>query len=197
MRGDTITIALYQQQQQQIDNSLRVIDVVKQGAEYITVADGKRLSASQLLELFQFSPHQQQQRAYTLSGGEKRRLHLLTVLIANPNFLILDEPTNDLDIMSMTVLENFLRSYGGCLVVVSHDRYFIDRVADHLLVCGDDGSVTEFPGNYTDRAARQHAQQDETESSDTSSSSSNQEPVKRTSTNTSLSNKEREEFHFL
>lgn len=150
-QGDTITMALYEQKQKKIDESKKVIDVVKDVAEYITIWGGKRLSAAQLLERFLFDAKQQHQKAYTLSGWERRRLHLLTILISNPNFLILDEPTNDLDIHTLQILEDFLLSYTGCLVIVSHDRFFMDKVVDHLLVFEWNWVINDFPGNYSER----------------------------------------------
>ncbi len=150
-RGDTIHMALYQQKQQPLNKTKKVLDIVKDKAEYITLGKGKKISASQLLEQFLFSPKQQHQKAYTLSGGERRRLHLLLILITNPNFLILDEPTNDLDIHTLQVLENFLLNYAWCLVIVSHDRFFMDKVVDHLMVFEWDGVISWFPGTYTER----------------------------------------------
>ncbi|USN54659.1 MAG: ABC-F family ATP-binding cassette domain-containing protein [Candidatus Peribacteria bacterium] len=196
----TITMGMYQQKLQAIDETKKVIDVVRDVAEYITIANGKRVSASQLLELFNFSPEQQRQRAYTLSGGEKRRLHLLTVLIANPNFLILDEPTNDLDIMTMTVLENFLLAYKGCLVVVSHDRFFVDSVVDHLLVFTGDGKISEFPGSYSEyhqsllhkNTANPEQRIAQATAPQTADLLQEQAQKKK-----SLNNKEREEFTFV
>jgi len=149
-RGDTIQMALYEQKQQMIDESKTVLQIVKDKAEYIMVGKWQKLTASQLLDKFLFSPKQQHQKAHTLSGWERRRLHLLTILITNPNFLILDEPTNDLDIHTLQVLEQFLLNYKGCLVIVSHDRFFMDKVVDHLLVFEWDWVITDFPGNYSD-----------------------------------------------
>jgi len=128
---------------------MRVIEFVKNIAENFPLADGGSLSASQFLQLFLFSPEQQYTYISKLSGGEKRRLHLLAILFRNPNFLILDEPTNDLDLPTLTVLENFLADFPGCLLIVSHDRYFMDRLVDHLLVMEGDGVIRDFPGNYS------------------------------------------------
>jgi ATP-binding cassette subfamily F protein uup len=128
---------------------MRVIEFVKDIAEHFPLADGSSLSASQFLQLFLFSPEQQYTYISRLSGGEKRRLHLLSILFRNPNFLVLDEPTNDLDLPTLGVLENFLSEYQGCLLIVSHDRYFMDRLVDHLLVLEGDGLVRDFPGNYS------------------------------------------------
>lgn len=147
---ETMTIGWYQQNHQPYDESKKVIDIIKDQAEYIFTGQWKQLSAGHFLERFLFSPQQQHQRAYTLSGWEKRRLHLASILITNPNFLILDEPTNDLDIETLQVLESFLLSFNGCLMVVSHDRWFMDTVIDHLFVFEGDGIIREFPGNWSD-----------------------------------------------
>ena len=128
---------------------MKVIDVVKNFAEVIPVG-GKMLSASQFLQHFLFPPEKQYSYVYKLSGGEKRRLYLCTVLMANPNFLVLDEPTNDLDIETLQVLEEYLCDFKGCVIVVSHDRYFMDKVVDHIFVFNGDGDIKDFPGNYTD-----------------------------------------------
>jgi ATP-binding cassette subfamily F protein uup len=122
---------------------------VKRISEDITLADGNRISASQLLNRFLFSPAAQYDYVAKLSGGERRRLYLCTVLIANPNFLILDEPTNDLDIQTLNILEEYLESFKGCVIVISHDRYFMDKIADHLFVMEGEGRIKDFPGNYT------------------------------------------------
>jgi ATP-binding cassette subfamily F protein uup len=129
---------------------VRVIDVVKEIAEYITLADGTTISVSKFLELFLFPPAQQYTPVHKLSGGERKRLQLLCVLVKNPNFLILDEPTNDFDLDTLNVLEDFLENYSGCLLIVSHDRYFMDRLVEHLFVFEGDGHVRDFYGNYTD-----------------------------------------------
>ncbi|MDO4758020.1 MAG: ABC-F family ATP-binding cassette domain-containing protein [Rikenellaceae bacterium] len=147
--GQTIRFGYYAQQGLQFKEEDRVIDVVKRISEEITLADGGRVSASQLLTRFLFSPAAQYDFVAKLSGGERRRLYLCTVLIANPNFLILDEPTNDLDIQTLNVLEEYLRTFGGCVIVISHDRYFMDRIADHLFVMEGEGRIKDFPGNYT------------------------------------------------
>ena len=131
--GESVVIGHYQQADIDFHTDKTVLDVVREHAESITIG-GKTLSASKLLERFLFSPNQQYTRAYMLSGGEKRRLHLLTVLIKNPNFLILDEPSNDLDLITLNILEEFLLQYEGCLIIVSHDRFFMDRIVDHLFV---------------------------------------------------------------
>jgi ATP-binding cassette subfamily F protein uup len=147
--GDTIVFGYYSQQGLQLKQDMRVIEYVKSIAENFPLEKGGSLSAAQFLELFLFEPDKQYTYISKLSGGEKRRLHLLTVLFKNPNFLILDEPTNDLDLPTLSVLEQFLAEYPGCLLIVSHDRYFMDRLVDHLLVFEGDGIITDFPGNFT------------------------------------------------
>jgi ATP-binding cassette subfamily F protein uup len=132
-----------------IKEDKRVIEDVRDFAEHFTLADGTKVSAAQFLQLFLFTPEQQFTHISKLSGGEKKRLQLLTVLFRSPNFLILDEPTNDLDLITLQTLEQFLENYPGCLVVVSHDRYFMDRLVDHLFVFEGDGVISDFPGNYT------------------------------------------------
>jgi len=147
--GDTVVFGNYSQQGLELKNDMRVIEFVKSIAENFPLAKGGTLSAAQFLELFLFNAEKQYSYISKLSGGEKRRLHLLSVLFKNPNFLILDEPTNDLDLPTLGVLENFLMEFPGCLLIVSHDRYFMDRLVDHLLVFEGDGVIRDFPGNYT------------------------------------------------
>jgi len=147
--GDTVVFGNYSQKGLEIKDNLRVIEYVKGIAENFPLANGATLSASQFLNLFLFPPEQQYTYISKLSGGEKRRLHLLTVLFRNPNFLILDEPTNDLDLPTLSVLENFLLDFQGCLLIVSHDRYFMDRLVDHLFVFEGGGEIKDFPGNYS------------------------------------------------
>ena len=147
--GTTVRFGYYRQQGLQFDESKKVIDIVRDIAETIDLGNGDRLTASQFLQHFLFSPSQQYDFVAKLSGGERQRLHLCTVLMRNPNFLILDEPTNDLDIPTLNVLEDYLRNFKGCLIVVSHDRYFMDKVVDHLFVFRGNGVVDDFPGNYT------------------------------------------------
>jgi ABC transport system ATP-binding/permease protein len=147
--GDTVVFGNYSQQGLVVKEDMRVIEFVKTMAESFPLAKGGSLSAAQFLELFLFNPDQQYTYISKLSGGEKRRLHLLAILFRSPNFLILDEPTNDLDLPTLAVLENFLMEFPGCLVVVSHDRYFMDKLVDHLLVFEGEGSVRDFPGNYS------------------------------------------------
>lgn len=148
--GETVRFGYYSQQGLDFDPDARVIDVITAISENITMSDGKQISASQLLTRFLFSPQSQYDYVAKLSGGERRRLYLCTILMANPNFLVLDEPTNDLDIQTLNVLEEYLAAFSGCLIVVSHDRYFMDKVADHLLVFNGGGNIKDFPGNYTD-----------------------------------------------
>ena len=147
--GDTIVFGYYSQELIKVSDQKRVIEVIKDIAEYIPLEKGKELSAAQLLERFLFPKEMHYQLVKKLSGGEKRRLKLLTVLMSNPNFLILDEPTNDLDIFAMAVLEEYLRTFQGCLVVVSHDRYFMDKMVDHLFVMNGNGQIKDIVGNYT------------------------------------------------
>lgn len=148
--GETVRFGYYSQQGLEFDPHARVIDVITAISENITMSDGKQISASQLLTRFLFSPQSQYDYVAKLSGGERRRLYLCTILMANPNFMVLDEPTNDLDIQTLNVLEEYLTAFPGCLIVVSHDRYFMDKVADHLLVFNGSGNIKDFPGNYTD-----------------------------------------------
>lgn len=148
--GDTIVFGYYSQGGLVINNDKRIIEIVRDIAEHIPLANGSSLSASNLLTRFNFPPNVQFSYAHTLSGGEKRRLYLLTVLMKNPNFLILDEPTNDLDIVTLQTLEDFLEEFKGCVLIVSHDRYFIDRLVDHTFVLEGNGTIKDFPGNYTE-----------------------------------------------
>ncbi len=148
--GETVKFGYYTQEGIQVKAGQKVIDVIRETAEYIPLKKGRQLSAQQLLERFLFDRKKQYDFVEKLSGGEKKRLYLCTVLIKNPNFLILDEPTNDLDVVTLNVLESFLLDYPGCLVVVSHDRYFMDKIVDHLFVFRGDGVIEDFPGNYSD-----------------------------------------------
>lgn len=148
--GDTIRFGYYSQDGLKFDETKKVIDVVRDIADVVQMSDGSRLTASQFLQNFLFTPEKQHSYVYKLSGGERRRLYLCTILMKAPNFLILDEPTNDLDIVTLNVLEEYLQDFGGCVIVVSHDRYFMDKVVDHLLVFKGDGELQDYPGNYTD-----------------------------------------------
>ena len=147
--GDTVRFGYFSQEGLQFNEQQKVIDVVRDIAEYIDMGGGKNFSASQFLQYFLFTPEQQHNYVYKLSGGERRKLYLCTVLMKNPNFLVLDEPTNDLDIVTLQILEEYLQDFPGCVIVVSHDRYFMDKVVDHLLVFKGDGEIKDFPGNYT------------------------------------------------
>lgn len=147
--GETVRFGYFSQDGMSFDDQQKVIDVITDIAEYIDMGGGKHLTASQLLQQFLFTPEQQYNYVYKLSGGERRKLYLCTVLMRNPNFLVLDEPTNDLDIQTLQVLEEYLQDFAGCVIIVSHDRYFMDKVVDHLLVFKGDGEVNDFPGNYT------------------------------------------------
>lgn len=147
--GETVRFGYYSQDGLQFDEQMKVIDVVQDIAEYVDLGDGTKLGVSQFLNYFMFEPEKQHSYVYKLSGGEKRRLYLCTVLMRNPNFLVLDEPTNDLDIVTLNVLEEYLRNFKGCLIVISHDRYFMDKVVDHLLVFRGNADIKDFPGNYT------------------------------------------------
>ena len=148
--GETVRFGYYSQDGLQFDEQMKVIDVVQDIAEVIELGNGKKLTASQFLQHFLFTPETQHSYVCKLSGGERRRLYLCTVLMRNPNFLVLDEPTNDLDIITLNVLEEYLQSFKGCVIVVSHDRYFMDKVVDHLLVFNGQGDIRDFPGNYSD-----------------------------------------------
>ena len=148
--GDTVVIGYYTQSGMKMDEDKRVIEIIRDIAEYIPLAGGRKLTAAQMLERFLFTKDAQWKRVKVLSGGEKKRLYLLTILMKNPNFLILDEPTNDLDLITLKVLEDFLDEFEGCMITVSHDRYFMDRLVDHLFVFEGEGQVKDFPGNYTD-----------------------------------------------
>ena len=147
--GDTVIFGNFSQQGLQVKEDMRVIEYVKNIAEHFPLASGGSLSAAQFLQLFLFDPDKQYTYISKLSGGEKRRLHMLSILFRNPNFLVLDEPTNDLDLPTLGVLENFLSEFPGCLIIVSHDRYFMDRLVDHLFVFEGDGVISDFPGNYS------------------------------------------------
>ena len=147
--GDTVTFGYFSQEGLQFSEGQKVIDIVRDIAEYIDMGGGRHFTASQLLQHFLFTPEQQHNYVSNLSGGERRKLYLCTVLMKNPNFLVLDEPTNDLDIVTLQILEEYLQDFPGCVIVVSHDRYFMDKIVDHLLVFEGDGKVSDFPGNYT------------------------------------------------
>lgn len=147
--GETVRFGYFSQDGLQFDEQQKVIDVITDIAEYIDLGGGRHMTASQFLQYFLFTPEQQHNYVYKLSGGERRKLYLCTILMKNPNFLVLDEPTNDLDIQTLQVLEEYLQDFPGCVIIVSHDRYFMDKVIDHLLVFEGEGKITDFPGNYT------------------------------------------------
>jgi ATP-binding cassette subfamily F protein uup len=200
--GETVIFGNYSQQGLTIKEDMRVIEYVKNIAEHFPLAAGGSLSAAQFLNLFLFPPEQQYTYISKLSGGEKRRLHLLSILFRNPNFLVLDEPTNDLDLPTLAILENFLNDYQGCLLIVSHDRYFMDRLVDHLLVMEGNGIIRDFPGNYTQYREWQRNndegdafpnEQPATKTADTTTRSSAAAPSARRQ----LSYKEKREFESL
>lgn len=147
--GDTVRFGYFSQDGMKFRDDQRVIDVIADIADYIDYGGGKHITATQLLQHFLFTPEQQYDYVYKLSGGERRKLYLCTVLMRNPNFLVLDEPTNDLDIQTLEVLEEYLQDFPGCVIIVSHDRFFMDKIVDHLLVFRDEGEIKDFPGNYT------------------------------------------------
>lgn len=179
--GETVKFGYYSQDGMVFDEQMKVIDAVRSIAEYIDLGGGRHLSAMQFLQHFMFSPKDQQNYVYKLSGGERRRLYLCTVLMQNPNFLVLDEPTNDLDIVTLQVLEEYLRNFKGCVIVVSHDRYFMDKVVDHLLVFQGQGDVRDFPGNYTQyREWQEEKQKFEREQQKDLSSKTKEPPVQKT-----------------
>ena len=196
--GETVKWGYYSQDGLSFNEQMKVIDVVKDIAEVIPVA-GKMLSASQFLQHFLFSPEKQHNYVYKLSGGEKRRLYLCTVLMSNPNFLVLDEPTNDLDIETLQVLEEYLCDFKGCVIVVSHDRYFMDKVVDHIFVFGGEGDIKDFPGNYSDwRDWREEEKATlAKEAAAKAAKNAPQKQIYRTETKRKLTFKERKEYEGL
>ena len=195
--GETVRFGYFSQEGLKFDEQQKVIDVVRDIAEEVDLGSGRRLSASQFLQHFLFTPEQQHNYVYKLSGGEKRKLYLCTVLMRNPNFLVLDEPTNDLDIVTLQILEEYLQDFPGCVIVVSHDRYFMDKVVDHLLVFKGQGEIKDFPGNYTQYREWQALQPKE-------AASAAQKPAKVTTdtrsereTKRKMSFKEKREFEQL
>ena len=191
--GETVKWGYYSQEGLSFNEEMKVIDVVKDIAEVIPVA-GKMLTASQFLQHFLFTPEKQYSYVYKLSGGEKRRLYLCTVLMANPNFLVLDEPTNDLDIETLQVLEEYLRDFKGCVIVVSHDRYFMDKVVDHIFVFNGNGDIKDFPGNYTDY---RYWREEEKENAKPAEKNVQTKATYRTDTKRKLTFKERKEYESL
>ena len=197
--GETIVFGYYSQELIQVDPDKRVIEVIKDIAEFIPLEKGKQLSAGQLLERFLFPRDAHYQYVHKLSGGEKRRLKLLTVLMSNPNFLILDEPTNDLDIFVMSVLEDYLQLFEGCLIVVSHDRYFMDKMVDHLFVFEGDGEIKDIIGNYTDYRKNQKQEARELKNTPVKEIEVKEEPkvVEKLIEKRKLSFKEKQEYEQL
>lgn len=193
--GETVRFGYFSQEGLKFDEQKKVIDVVTNIAEYIDLGSGRHLSASQFLQHFMFSPEEQYNYVYKLSGGEKRKLYLCTVLMRNPNFLVLDEPTNDLDIKTLQVLEEYLQDFPGCVIIVSHDRYFMDKVVDHLLVFKGGGEVQDFPGNYTQY--RQWSQLSSQAESKVVPVERKEKPAYRNETKRKLTYKEKTEFEQL
>ena len=192
--GETVVFGNYSQQGLQLKEDLRVIEFVKSIAESFPLAEGGTLTAAQFLQLFLFEPDKQYTYVSKLSGGEKRRLHLLSILFRNPNFLILDEPTNDLDLPTLTVLENFLLEFSGCLLIVSHDRYFMDRLVDHLFVFKGEGIIQDYPGNYSQyRIEAQAKEENQIEKTEHVAKSEETKPI----ATSKISYKEKREFEQL
>ncbi|MDR1919719.1 MAG: ATP-binding cassette domain-containing protein, partial [Tannerellaceae bacterium] len=182
--GETVRFGYYSQEGLQFDEQMKVIDVVQDIAEYVDMGDGRKLGVSQFLNHFLFSPEKQHNYVCKLSGGEKRRLYLCTVLMRNPNFLVLDEPTNDLDLITLNILEDYLRHFKGCVIVVSHDRYFMDKVIDHLLVFRGQAELKDFPGNYTQYREWKEAQDQLAKEAEASRREKTPPPPERTAAKT-------------
>ena len=196
--GETVRFGYFSQEGLKFNDTQKVIDVITDIADYVDLGNGKHLSASQLLQHFLFTPEQQYNYVSKLSGGEKRKLYLCTVLMRNPNFLVLDEPTNDLDITTLSILEEYLQDFPGCVIVVSHDRFFMDRVVDHLLVFKGDGVINAFPGNYSQYREWSALQSKETEKAkDNESKEKKTAASYRNDTRRKLSFKEKREFEQL
>lgn len=198
--GETVRFGYYSQQGMKFNDDMKVIDAVREIAEEVQLGDGRKLNASQFLQHFLFTPETQHNYIAKLSGGERRRLYLCTVLMKNPNFLVLDEPTNDLDIVTLNVLEEYLQSFKGCVIVISHDRYFMDKVVDHLFVFHGDANVQDFPGNYTDyRLWREMKEEEERLEKENSKKSMPQQQDERNNSRTKvkMSYKEKREFEAL
>ena len=193
--GETVRFGYFSQEGLKFNEQKKVIDIVTDIAEYVDLGGGRHLSASQFLQHFMFSPEEQYNYVYKLSGGEKRKLYLCTVLMRNPNFLVLDEPTNDLDIKTLQVLEEYLQDFPGCVIIVSHDRYFMDKVVDHLLVFKGGGEVQDFPGNYTQY--RQWSQLSSQTEVKAAPAEKKEKPAYRNETKRKLSYKEKTEFEQL
>ncbi len=200
--GETVRFGYFSQEGLQFDLQQKVIDIITAIADYVDLGSGRKLSASQLLQYFLFTPEQQYNYVYKLSGGERRKLYLCTVLMRNPNFLVLDEPTNDLDIVTLQILEEYLQDFPGCVIVVSHDRYFMDKVVDHLLVFKGGGVVKDFPGNYTqyrEWAALEEQQKggDSNEGKKAGASAKTEKPARQKDERRRLSYKEKREMEQL
>ena len=199
--GETVRFGYFSQEGLKFREEQKVIDIITDIADYIDLGGGKHMTASQFLNYFLFSPEQQHNYVYKLSGGEKRKLYLCTVLMKNPNFLVLDEPTNDLDIQTLQILEEYLQDFPGCVIVVSHDRYFMDKVVDHLLVFKGDGEIQDFPGNYTQyrdyqkMKSKEEEQQKPAKSSNTSGNETKKDY--RNNQKRKLSFKEKREYEEL
>ncbi len=195
--GETVRFGYYGQSGLEFEPSAKVIDVVRDIAEEISLGNGKKLTATQFLQHFLFTPEKQHNYVAKLSGGERRRLYLCTVLIRNPNFLVLDEPTNDLDIATLNILEDYLQGFKGCVIVVSHDRYFMDKVVDHLLVFRGNAEIKDFPGNYTDYRCWKEEQARKERENTVKPEKTAAKPVKETAPKTKRSFKEQREFEAL
>ena len=199
--GETVCFGYFSQEGLKFRDDQKVIDIITDIADYIDLGGGKHMTASQFLNYFLFSPEQQHNYVYKLSGGEKRKLYLCTVLMKNPNFLVLDEPTNDLDIQTLQILEEYLQDFPGCVIVVSHDRYFMDKVVDHLLVFKGEGEIQDFPGNYTQfrdfqkMKSKEEEQQKPTKNS--SPTANEQKKDYRNNTKRKMSFKEKREYEQL
>lgn len=199
--GETVRFGYFSQEGLKFRDDQKVIDIITDIADYIDLGGGKHMTASQFLNHFLFSPEQQHNYVYKLSGGEKRKLYLCTVLMKNPNFLVLDEPTNDLDIQTLQILEEYLQDFPGCVIVVSHDRYFMDKVVDHLLVFKGEGEIQDFPGNYTQfrdfqkMKSKEEEQQKPTKNS--SPTANEQKKDYRNNTKRKMSFKEKREYEQL
>lgn len=199
--GDTVRFGYFSQEGLKFHEDQKVIDIITDIADYIDLGGGKHMTASQFLNFFLFSPEEQHNYVYKLSGGEKRKLYLCTVLMQNPNFLVLDEPTNDLDIQTLQILEEYLQDFPGCVIVVSHDRYFMDKVIDHLLVFKGEGEVKDFPGNYTQyRDFQKMKSKEETQQTPIRKSNATEETTKKdyhNNTKRKMSFKEKREYEQL
>jgi ATP-binding cassette subfamily F protein uup len=200
--GSTVRFGYYAQTGLKFDEGKKVIDIVRDIAEVVDLGGGEKMTASQFLQMFLFTPAQQYDYVGKLSGGERQRLHLCTVLMRSPNFLILDEPTNDLDIPTLNVLEDYLKNFRGCLIVISHDRYFMDRVVDHIFVFHGQGHVQDFPGNYTQYRLESKAKKIESQEKESAKSADNRNPItenrkNKTEQKRRLSFKEKKELEEL